>query len=310
MIKLLRYWNQNKRKIIITIAVIAFVFVIIQVANGIVKKQNKEKTNNNTNTISKVTDLQKPTKSTITGQNVPETITKENTDIIKNFVDYCNNNQIQKAYELLSDDCKEEFDNNINVFINDYYKRNFQTKKTYNLELLYTEANSYTYKTTYYEDNLLATGGKVTNNNFEDYITIVNQNGERKLNISNFIKKQEINKTQEVDNIQITVKSKKVYRSYETYKVEIKNNNTNTISLSEGKNSEDICLIDKNDTKYVAILHEIPDYNLLLKAHRTTELDITFNKIYNPTRIIEKMQFSNITLNQETNTKTSIKINI
>ena len=193
MIKLLRYWNQNKRKIIITIAVIAFVFIIIQVANQIVKKQNADKINNNrTNTISKVTDLQKPTRSTITGQNVSETVTKENTDIIKTFVDYCNNNQTQKSYELLSNDCKEEFNNNINEFINDYYNRIFKTKKTYNLELLYTEAGSYTYKITYYEDNLLATGGTGANNNFEDYITIINQDGERKLNINNFIKNQEI----------------------------------------------------------------------------------------------------------------------
>ena len=220
MIKLLRYWNQNKRKIIITIAVIAFVFIIIQVANQIVKKQNADKNNNNrTNTISKVTDLQKPTESTITGQNVSETVTKENTDIIKTFVDYCNNNQTQKSYELLSNDCKEEFNNNINVFINDYYNRIFKTKKTYNLELLYTEAGSYTYKITYYEDNLLATGGTDANNNFEDYITIINQDGERKLNINNFIKNQEINKTQVTNNIEITIKSKKVYRSYEQYKI-------------------------------------------------------------------------------------------
>ena len=311
MIKLLRYWNQNKRKIIITIAVIAFVFIIIQVANQIVKKQNEDKiNNNNTNTISKVTDLQKPTESTITGQNVPESVTKENTDIIKTFVDYCNNNQAQKSYELLSNDCKEEFNNNINVFINDYYNRIFKTKKTYNLELLYTEAGSYTYKITYYEDNLLATGGTGANNNFEDYITIINQDGERKLNINNFIKNQEINKTQVTNNIEITTKSKKVYRSYEQYKIAIKNNNSTTILLSDGKNSEDICLLDKNDTKYGAFLHEIPEYNLLLRAGRTTELNISFNKIYAPTRVIEKIQFGNITLNQETNTKTSITIKI
>lgn len=311
MIKLLRYWNQNKRKIIITIAVIAFVFIIIQVANQIVKKQNEDKiNNNNTNTISKVTDLQKPTESTITGQNVPESVTKENTDIIKTFVDYCNNNQAQKSYELLSNDCKEEFNNNINVFINDYYNRIFKTKKTYNLELLYTEAGSYTYKITYYEDNLLATGGTGVNNNFEDYITIINQDGERKLNINSFIKKQEMNKTQVTNNIEITIKSKKVYRSYEQYKVTIKNNNSTTILLSDGKNSEDICLLDKNDTKYVALLYEIPEYNLSLGAGRTTELNISFNKIYAPTRVIEKIQFGNITLNQETNTKTSITIKI
>ena len=112
------------------------------------------------------------------------------------------------------------------------------------------------------------------------------------------------------NNIEITIKSKKVYRSYEQYKITIKNNNSTTILLSDGKNSEDICLLDKNDTKYVAFLHEIPEYNLLLRAGRTTELNISFNKIYAPTRVIEKMQFGNITLNQETNTKTSITIKI
>ena len=57
MIKLLRYWNQNKRKIIITIAVIAFVFIIIQVANQIVKKQNADKINNNRTVIKKVNTI-------------------------------------------------------------------------------------------------------------------------------------------------------------------------------------------------------------------------------------------------------------
>ena len=308
MEKIIRYWNQNRKQIIIVIAIIAFIIIMLRVINNLAKQINSS--NNNTNTISKVTDLQKPTESTITGQNVPESVTKENTDIIKTFVDYCNNNQAQKAYELLSNDCKEEFNNNINVFINDYYNRIFKTKKTYNLELLYTEAGSYTYKTTYYEDNLLATGGTGVNNNFEDYITIINQDGERKLNINNFIKNQEINKTQVTNNIEITIKSKKVYRSYEQYKITIKNNNSTTILLSDGKNSEDICLLDKNDTKYVAFLHEIPEYNLLLRAGRTTELNISFNKIYAPTRVIEKIQFGNITLNQETNTKTSITIKI
>lgn len=308
MSKIIRYWNQNRKQIIIVIAIIAFIIIMLQVINNLAKQTNKS--NNNTNSTSKVTDLQKPNRSTITGQNVPETVTKENTDIIKTFVDYCNNNQAQKAYELLSNDCKEEFNNNINEFINDYYNRIFKTKKTYNLELLYTEAGSYTYKTTYYDDNLLATGGKGTNNNFEDYITIINQDGERKLNINSFIKNQKIDKTQVTNNIEITIKNKKVYRSYEQYKIAIKNSNSAAIILSDGKNSEDICLLDKNDTKYVAFLHEIPEYNLSLGAGRTTELNISFNKIYAPTRVIEKIQFGNITLNQETNTKTSITIKI
>ena len=308
MNKIIRYWNQNRKQIIIVIAIIAFIIIMLRVINNLAKQINTS--NNSINSTSEVTDLQKPTKSTITGQSVPESTTKENTDIIKDFVNYCNNNQTQKSYELLSNDCKEEFNNNINVFINDYYNRIFQTKKTYNLELLYTESGSYTYKITYYEDNLLATGGTSINDNFEDYITIINQDSERKLNINNFIKKQEINKIQTINNIEITVKSKKVYRSYEQYKIAIKNSNSTSIVLSDGKNNEDICLLDKNDTKYVALLHEIPEYNLSLGAGRTIELNISFNKIYAPTRVIEKIQFGNITINQETNTKISITIKI
>ena len=93
---------------------------------------------------------------------------------------------------------------------------------------MFSEQGSYTYKVTYYEDDLLATGGTTTNKNFEDYITIINQNGERKLNINNFIKKQEINKTQATEAIQITIKNKRVYRSYEQYRILIKNNTKNS----------------------------------------------------------------------------------
>ena len=132
MIKLLKYWNQNKRKIIITISVIALVFVIIKVANGIIKKQNEEKRNNPSNT-SKVENIENPNQSTITGQELPENTTEQNTEIIKTFVNYCNNNQTQKAYEMLSDGCKEEFSNNVNSFINNYQAIIFKTRKTYKL---------------------------------------------------------------------------------------------------------------------------------------------------------------------------------
>lgn len=304
--KIIRYWNQNRKQIIIVIAIIAFIIIMLQVVNNLLKTTTNSNKNNN---VSNVVDLQKPTQSVITGQNVTEETSKENTDIIKKFIDYCNGNEIEKAYALLSNDCKEEF-GNLNTFMTNYYERNFKTKKTYSLELMFSEQGSYTYKVTYYEDNILATGGKGTNNNFEDYITIVNQNGERKLNINNFIKKQEINKTQATDAVQITVKSKKVYRSYEQYRISIKNNTENTISISEGENSEDIYLLDKNDAKYVAFLHEIPIYSLSIKPMRTTELDITFNKIYDTYRTIERIQFDNICLDQENNFRTIMIIKI
>lgn len=305
--KIIRYWNRNRKQIIIIIAIIAFIIILLKVVNNILSQTTTPTEEPN---ISNVVDLQKPTESVITGQDVSESVTEENVGVIKKFIDYCNNSETTKAYELLSNDCKKEFNNDINVFIKNYYTRNFKTKKTYNLELMFSEVGSYTYKTTYYNDDLLATGGKSTNDNFEDYITIINQDGERKLNINGFIKKQEINKEQTINEIQIIIKNKKVYRSYEQYRISIKNNTENTISISDGQNSEDIFLLDKNDTKYVSFLHEIPIYDLSIDSKRTKELDITFNKMYDTYRIIEKMQFNNICLNQEDNTKTTMIIGI
>lgn len=305
MNKIIRYWNQNRKKIIIIIAIIAFIIIMLNVINYMFKQMYNSPENVELN----IEDRQKPTQSVITGQNVSKDITEENINIIKEFVDYCNNNETEKAYELLSNDCKAEFNNDINTFISNYYKRNFQTKKTYDLELMFSETGSYTYKTIYYDENILATGG-ATSNNFEDYLTIINQDGEKKLNINGFIKKQEINQSQTTDGVQITIKNKKVYRDYEQYRISINNNTQNTISISDGQNSEDICLLDKNNVKYVSFLHEIPLYSLSIKPKRTTELDITFNKIYDTYRIMTKMQFSNICLNQENNTKTTITIKI
>lgn len=93
-------------------------------------------------------------------------------------------------------------------------------------------------------------------------------------------------------------------------KILIKNNTKNTISISDGENSEDIYLLDKNEAKYVAFIHEIPLENLSIKPMRTTELDITFNKIYYTYRNIEKIQFNNICLDQENNIRTIMMIKI
>lgn len=308
MYKLLRYWNQNKGKILITIAVIALVIAFIRIANETVKKQNENNANTNNTNTSKVQDVTKPTESYTTGQKVNETTTEQNTNIIKNFVQYCNNNQTNQAYELLSDDCKTEFGNNINAFTNNYYNKIFATKKTYNLEFIRSESGTYTYKITYYEDNLLATGGNTTTNNYEDYITIINQNSENKINISGFIKKVDINKAKTLENIEITVNSKKVYRSYEKYNITIKNNTQNTIKISDGQESNDICLVDKNDVQYPSFINEIPTNYLELIPGRQVNFDIKFNKIYGVYRQIEKMQFSNIVLNQENSIKILVDI--
>jgi hypothetical protein len=120
MNKIIRYWNQNREKIIIVIAIIAFFIIVIQVINGLLK--NKSYSNENINT-NKTVDVTKPSRSEITGQELTEKITETNTDLIKNFVTYCNSQEVQKAYDILSNDCKSEYENDINAFKNNYINK-------------------------------------------------------------------------------------------------------------------------------------------------------------------------------------------
>ena len=63
MRKIIRYWNQNRKQIIIVIAIIAFIIIMLQVVNELLKPTKESNQNNNNSTIS---DLQKPTQSAIT----------------------------------------------------------------------------------------------------------------------------------------------------------------------------------------------------------------------------------------------------
>ena len=106
MNRFIRYWNQNRGKIIMTIAIIAFVIVIIQIFDNLLENTNSSSTSQN-----KVVDKNKPTESVITGEKVSEEKTEENTRVIKEFVDACNSKDYQKAYLLLSETGKKEFGN-------------------------------------------------------------------------------------------------------------------------------------------------------------------------------------------------------
>lgn len=293
MNKFIRYWNQNRGKIILIIAIIAFIIIIIQITNNILRNSGS-----NNSSGSKI-DKTQPTQSIITGEKVSVEKTEQNTNIIKEFVEYCNNEKYEKAYDLLTEEGKKEFNNDINTFIKNYCKNVFATKKTYNLDLWLNTNNIYTYKVTFYEDNLLATGSSNMNKNIEDYITIIHQNNEDKININGFIIEKTIHKSQEVNNVEIIINSKKVYKNYESYNITIRNYSNKTILVSDGQESDDICLVDKNDVKYPSFLHEIPSSYLLFKPGYERNLTIRFNKLYDLYRTVEKIQFNNIILDEE-----------
>lgn len=97
--------------ILFFIGTFLLIVLVIQGLNNIVKKQNPK---NNINITEEKIEIQKK-----------EEQDKEEKEYISKFINYCNNNKIEEAYEMLSEKCKKEKYNNIKQFKNQYIDKVF-----------------------------------------------------------------------------------------------------------------------------------------------------------------------------------------
>lgn len=290
----IRYYNQNRKMIWGIAIIIAFLIVLLQLINHFVGQKNSNMQNQfnhreNTEEILENAGLES-TYSAVTGEIIPNHTLESMTEVINQFFKYCNEGNIEQAYDLLTDECKEEMYNTIQRFQEDYYKYIFQnTRMSYTME---NWANN-TYHINFKRD-LLSSGGKVEGEKFSDYITVVRTNDGYKLNINSYIGRTEIGSVTEHDGISVTVESKDTYMEYETYKIKVKNDTGEDIILDPKEDTKSTYIVDSNGVRYVAFLNEIPDNDLYIKNKYEKILKIKFSNNYSSNRKIENMFFNNI----------------
>ena len=309
---LIRYYNQNRKKIWGILISIASVFILIQLINQIMIKNNdvsmksdsniEEITNLNTNTSTLITN-----QSVVTGENLSTKQLQEATTIIDNFISYCNNKELQKAYDLLTDECKRQMYDTLEVFEQSYYNHVFAGERK-----ICTIENwlNNTYKVKIIDD-ILATGK--SNNGYakQDYITVKKVNDEYKLNINNYIGYTQINNATEKDNIIMEVLGKNTYMEYEEYIIKVTNNTQNMIILDRREDVKSLYLQDSNGVKYSSYSHELTDSTLTVAPGQTKEVTIKFYSSYRATKKIEHIVFSKLLLyNENWSQKIEFKANV
>ena len=293
MYNLISWYNQNRKKIWITVLTAIGVFFIIWRLMYIWNDNNQatipqvtqQDTSSNLNSISLSSQ-----KSAITGQNT--NINKEGITVIDNFVSYCNSGNIQQAYNLLSNECKEEMFSNINSFQEIYYKPVFANgKRTTKIENWY--GNIYIVD---YSEDALSTGIYSTENNVRDYITICkDKENNYKLNINKYIGRTELNKTSQTSNFMIKVLRKDSYMDYEKYTFEIKNESKNEVLIANKYDDENVSyLVDKNNIKYHAVATELTETQLNFADNQTKTIQIKYYNPYSSTKNIQKLVFPKI----------------
>lgn len=300
----IRYITKNWKRVIIIILAIIIGLSIIQYLNEEAKKQNEAMLNQ-----AKVDESAIYKTESVLGQG---TITTEqaveNNGVIENFISYCNEGKTKEAYDLLSEECKQEVFPTIDDFITLYYQVIFTNPKTYTLENWISGENT-TYKVRFVND-ALAMGGKKGEQTFEDYITIVYKNEVPYLNINKFVQKNEINRETELNGIKIIVQTENVYINNRTYDVTFQNTNKNNMILYSITRNNNWYLQDEAGKTYLANMAEITNDNFILETNTSIQLTINFMKIYEKTDTVRWMKFDNIQVVNERETRFSMEVAI
>ena len=290
MNKLIKFYNQNRYMIWLVVLVLIAIITIIQILDKFAYEKNLEEENNkniiNESSINK-------NYSITNGKEVKEEVSQ----IIEQFIDYCNEKELEKAYALLSDECKKVLYPTLEKFKEKYYDNIFKTKKSYVYQAWTTSSQAYTYKVDFVDD-MLATGTP-SKTSISDYYTVIKRDNNYKLNINKFVGTKEINKEQTLNKIIINIAKKRIFMDYEIYELEIANNSNGQAVLDSLEKTKTVYLEDQNGQKYYWYSHEIFEDDILIRKGEKKQIEIKFNKEYQPKIEAQKIVFSNIILNNK-----------
>lgn len=297
MRKILSFYYSNRGIIWTAILAILLVIVLLQVLNNNAKKRNSKINTEDRMNSSSNTTIYPNNEEEFSGSNYnSETVKDEKLKLISDFLEKCNNGRTEDAYSLLSTDCKVEMFPTIESFKNNYINSIFNKTKTYDIKL-WISGEYAIYKISVY-DNALSIG-TVSNDKIDSYYTVVKENNDYKININNFIAKEELNKESSNDYVKVNIISRKVYIDYEEYEIKITNNTHKTILMDGYRRNNSLYLKDSTGTKKTAYINEIPERLLVVNPLITITRTIKFNKTYTGKISSSAISFEDIILDYE-----------
>lgn len=291
MYKIRRFYNSYKKNIWTIIGGLAAIILVLQLLNNNAEKRQIEinKRNNEINSSSNTT-IYNNTPIISSDENYDKEKADKKIEVLETFLEKCNNQNVEEAYELLSDYCKTEMFSNMQEFKKEYIDSFFKTKKTYNIQL-WSSGECYIYKITMYDD-VLETGS--TEKRINTYYTVIEENGNYKINVNNFVKKEVLNKEFENEYLKIKVINKYSYMDYEEYQIQIINKTDKTILMDGHRNSKSVYLVDTRGNIESSKINEIPRSLLIVDSASVITRNIEFYKSYTEEVDSKQIVFSDI----------------
>ena len=215
-------------------------------------------------------------------------------DYIEKYVNYCNEEEFNLAFNMISDECKKfRFNNDIAEFKNYLIsimplEKQHSIQNYSNLRLNDEMTNIYQVK---YFDDILATGLTNSEYNFtEEKISFTEgENGQPSMNVANYIFHEDIKKITENEYLKIDVLSKDVYYSIEEYTVRLTNRSEYTIVISDNTEDQEICLKLNNEVR-----DRIGKDDIVIAPGLSRDIELTFLKFADDNDTCNELRFNNV----------------
>ena len=289
MNKLIRLYNQNRKFFMIVVVSIIACLIGIYVLNWYYENNFKsiDSVYNNKNyTVGDVQTIERDSHEIDGGgsQDINQYVYRQT--LIEEFIGYCNNKEYEKAYNLISEECKQKDFPNIQTFKENYVDEIFSENKTCNVQAWSGE--TYLVKIT---EDLLATGKTLDESYIEEYITIVSSN---KLNINKYMGSRELNLKENKANVEIILKKIYYYMDYATMEINVNNHRKTPILLDSYDESGNIYLEDDLDLQYKYENYGQNEFDFVVETELNKNFTLKFELPYSKMSTIKLVCFNNI----------------
>lgn len=276
-LRMRHFFRKNKKLIFIIVLIWLVIFFINQLLKLYTPEQELENT-------------YEPHVSVMdSADKVPERYQTTIEELINEYVTYCNNNDFDKAYNMLSKECREYAYPNYEDFL-EHLKVVMYTPKKYSIQNYSNLDNMYIYSINY-TDDFLATG--LTNSEYsytEEKMTFKeNDNGEIEMSVGNFIKHEDIKFSTENEYLKIDVRERIVNYNTEEYTIRFTNRTNYDIVISDYVEEEEITLTLSEEIR-MAEQHD----SIVLGANESRDVKISFAKFVDDNDTSYSINFNNI----------------
>ena len=260
-LKIRHFFRKHKKIIYIVVIVWLVIFLVNQLLKLYTPTKNIE------------TTYEPHTSVMDSTSKVPEKYQSKIEEMIDQYVTYCNNNDFDKAYKMISEDCKKYAYPTFSDFLK-HLKVVIYTTKKYFIQNYSNLDNMYIYDIKY-TDDILATG--LTNSQYsyteEKMAFTKNSDGTLNMTVGNYISHEDLNIATENEYLKIEVKDKTVNYGTEVYNIVFTNRSEYDIAVLDKKAEDEVVLNLSNETRLTSQTTPI-----VLEPGESKELSLSFDK--------------------------------